>query len=574
MLKGWRDYFDTLLNNRNANVDLKNKPQPSRPLNSIKTAPFTRIEIDQAIKEFSRKKSPGPDYALTADVLKDGGQAIREILLSICNIVFKECHAPTQWTSSLIIPLPKKGNLQLMPNWRGICLMSLTAKLYNRLILNRIRSPIDAILRKNQAGFRTGRSCIQQIHILRRIMDGAFSQNIPLFITFVDFKKAFDSIDRDMMFAILQHYGIPDKIVSAIRVLYDQSTSQVYIQGQLSEPFAITTGVLQGDVLAPFLFIIVIDYVSKRSAEDFGYLTHKGNNQDNSGRAVRSTTRLPDYKVNDLAFADDIALLENNSTQAQRQLDKLEHEAKKVGLEINVQKTEQMRLNQSANLSPTDPLTIKGQPINIVEDFKYLGSYVGSTERDIKVRIGLAWAAFAKLKSILRSPKIKLNFKIRLFKAACISILLYGCETWILTETSNEKLDIYARTCYRIMLGIKQSRDHVTNQSLYQLTGQVPLRETIRERQLKFTGHCIRMPKDEPANRFVIYESRIKSSLRPGAPRTTYLNQISSHILQSGEKSLEAGEIRKMAVNKSEWSQLFVVSKKKKPPDRSSKLVR
>ena len=49
-------------------------------------------------------------------------------------------------------------------------------------------------------------------------MDGAFSQNIPLFITFVDFKKAFDSIDRDMMFAILQHYGIPDKIVSAIRV--------------------------------------------------------------------------------------------------------------------------------------------------------------------------------------------------------------------------------------------------------------------------------------------------------------------------------------------------------------------
>ena len=88
-------------------------------------------------------------------------------------------------------------------------------------------------------------------------------------------------------------------------------------------------------------------------------------------------------------------------------------------------------------------------------------------------------------------------------------------------------------------------------------------------------GHCIRLPTDEVAIRFLIYESRIKSSLWPGAPRMTYLNQISSHILQSGEKSLEAGEIRKMAVNKSEFvSQLFVVSKKKKPPDRSSKFVR
>ena len=104
------------------------------------------------------------------------------------------------------------------------------------MVLNLIHSPIDAILRKNQVDFRTGRSCIQQIHILRRIMDGAYSQNIPLFITFVDFKKTFDSIDRAMMFAILRHYGIPDKIFSPNRVLYDQSTFQVNLRGQVSDP--------------------------------------------------------------------------------------------------------------------------------------------------------------------------------------------------------------------------------------------------------------------------------------------------------------------------------------------------
>ena len=90
--------------------------------------------------------------------------------------------------------------------------------------------------------------------------------------------------------------------------------------------------------------------------------------------------------------------------------------------------------------------------------------------------------------------------------------------------TSNLSSDVKRRGKSKVYY---PSRDHVANQSLYQLTGQVPLRETIRERQLKFTGHCICMPKDELANRFVIYESRIKSSLRPGASKTTFLNQIS-----------------------------------------------
>ena len=125
---------------------------------------------------------------------------------------------------------------------------------------------------------------------------------------------------------------------------------------------------------------------------------------------------------------------------------------------------------------------------------------------------------------------------IRLFKAVCNSISMYDCESWLLREALIEKLDVFERTCYGNMLDIKQSWEQVTNKSLYQLTGQVPIRETIRERQLKFTGHYIHMPTDELANCFVIYESKIRSSLRSDAPRATYLNQISSQFFSSGEK--------------------------------------
>jgi hypothetical protein len=81
--------------------------------------------------------------------------------------------------------------------------MSIAARTHNRILINRIREPLDKLLRKSQADFRKGRSCTQQIHILRRIMDVAQCDGVPLYIKFVDFKKAFDSIDRDMMFAIL-----------------------------------------------------------------------------------------------------------------------------------------------------------------------------------------------------------------------------------------------------------------------------------------------------------------------------------------------------------------------------------
>ena len=447
-------------------------------------------------------KSPGPDYAMTVEVLQTGGAFIVDELTNICQLVFKEKHAPTQWTSSMIIPLPKKGNLELMTNFRGISLTSIAAKVYNRVLLNRIREPIDAILRRNQAGFRKGRSCIQQIHILRRIMEGASAQDIPLFITFIDFMKAFDSIDREMMFAILRHYGIPEQIVAAIRVLYDESTSRVYVEGEFSEAFQITAGVLQGDVLAPFLFIIVIDYISKQSEEDFGYVTHKESAPRTSQRPTRSTSAIKcvaERKLNDLAFADDVALLENSAERAQKQLDAYKDNALKVGLRLNIKKTEQLQLNQPRDAILTK-LVVDGQEIAVVDDFKYLGSHVGSTEKDVNTRIALAWVAFARLKPLLRASRPTIEFKIRLFNAACISILLYGCESWVLTEPLKKRLGTFARTCYRIILGVRQAEVHMTNNELYEKVSQRPIRDQIRERQLKFTGHCLRMDKEELPN--------------------------------------------------------------------------
>ena len=137
-------------------------------------------------------------------------------------------------------------------------LLLITVKVYNKILFNRIRDHVDPILRSNQAGFRSGRCCAQQINILRRIMESFQDYQLPLTVTFIDLKKAFDFINRKVMFAVLRHYGIPEPLVTALGALYNNSKSAMMVDGNISDPFEAYTGVLQGDVLAPFLFIILL----------------------------------------------------------------------------------------------------------------------------------------------------------------------------------------------------------------------------------------------------------------------------------------------------------------------------
>ena len=318
-----------------------------------------------------------------------------------------------------IIPVPKSGDLSKTDNYRGISLICIIAKIYNRMILNHIRSVIDLRLRVNQNGFRPERTTVAQILTLRRIIEGVKANNIKAVMTFIDFKKAFDSIHQGKMMRILKAYGIPPNLLQAIKKMYTNTKAKVISPDGETESFDITAGVLQEDTLAPFLFIIVLDYALRKAMDG---------KEDDLGFTItpRRSRRHPKEVLADLDFADDIALLSDEIEQAQELLLRVERECKKVGLGLNAKKTKSLAYNIQ---NPIPLHTADGTELEWTDDFKYLGSWVDSSEKDISVRKALAWKALNSMMKIWKSG-MRRPLKVRFFVATIESILLIGCESW------------------------------------------------------------------------------------------------------------------------------------------------
>ena len=128
--------------------------------------PILREEVEASVKSLKKGKSAGVDN-IPLELVQAGGEAMIDMLLIICNKIWQTGEWPTPWTQSLIITLPKKGNLQLCQNYRTISLISHPCKVMPRILLNRLKPQAEEIIKEEQAGFRAGRSTSQQIFNLR-----------------------------------------------------------------------------------------------------------------------------------------------------------------------------------------------------------------------------------------------------------------------------------------------------------------------------------------------------------------------------------------------------------------------
>ena len=204
-----------------------------------------------------------------------------DVLTEICNRIWRTGEWPTPWTQSLIITLPKKGNLQLCQNYRTISLISHSSKVMLKVILNRLKPQAEEIIAEEQAGFRAGRSTTEQIFNLRILCEKYLQHQQNLYHVFIDFKKAFDRVWHAALWATMRKYNISANLVRTIEQLYDKATSAVQMNGSIGEWFRTTVGVKQGcqelEALVESLDKTCTRYKMEISAEKTKLMTNSAN---------------------------------------------------------------------------------------------------------------------------------------------------------------------------------------------------------------------------------------------------------------------------------------------------------
>ena len=272
----------------------------------------------------------------------------------------------------MIVSIPKKGNSTALDNQRGIAKTCSSAKLFNKVLLSRLKPIIDPQLSQCQSGFRAGRSTTEQVMALRCVIDTCRVTNMTATLVFVDFQKAFDTLHRSSIPVILSQYNVPTCLISDIIQMYSDTSACVSTELGPTDWFKTTSGVLQGDTLSPYLFIVLLDYALTLQTlqDDVGFVVRKRN-----GR------RHPAIYIGVLAYADDICLM------AECSLHRLETSAAEIGLTINYNKTKAIHLWDASVRHVRFP---NGDSVDSGDIFEYLGVPTSNAETFFRSRLSKA----------------------------------------------------------------------------------------------------------------------------------------------------------------------------------------
>ncbi|CAF4518527.1 unnamed protein product [Rotaria magnacalcarata] len=301
---------------------------------------------------------------------------------------------------------------------------------------------------------------------------------------FIDIAKAYDSVNRELLWRICQSYAIPEKLVNLLRMLYKNSKAKVKINGKLSDSFDIETGVMQGGITSPVLFNILFDFVIRKvidEASAAGVKFSYGSNDFFHG----SREKYKNFNVLALLYADDLVAMCETTDDLEKFIRSFEKITQKFDLTMSVKKTcimtlQQLKEDQHGKVlkgqevnHPNININIRNQKIETVDSFTYLRCTITRDQRqdtELEIRLAKAAREFNMLRySIWHRKSVSIVSRLRVFRACVLPVLLYGSEVWSLTITQERRITSFYTRCLRTIIGVNLG-DRMSNDKLLKIT--------------------------------------------------------------------------------------------------------
>ena len=534
--KRWSEYFHNLLNK----PSIQRTEQSTYDTAEPEVQDPTYEEVTEAINRLKNRKSPGEDN-IPAELIKAAGARLWSRIHQLILKVWQEEKLPDAWQMGLLIPIHKKGSRMECENFRGICLLSTSYKILAEILYNRLAVYTEEIIGDYQGGVRPGRSTTDQIFTLRQIMGKAWERNVTIHQLFVDFKQAYDSIDRTAVFEIMTEFGIPTKLVNLTKATLTDTKCKVMIRNTASDPFDIDSGVRQGDKVSTILFNLALEKVARAMSINW------------EGTIFYSSKQLA-------AYADDTDLIGRGTLAVKESFIEMEKESNKVGLLVNEHKTKYMTLDRKQGTRVGQNITMDNYNFEVVQSFKYLGSILNVTndiEEEIRTRITQGNRSFYALKHLFKSSLVTRATKLRLYKTVIRPIVMYGSETWSLTVKQESALSCFERKILRTICGpffehgVWRRR---TNRELTDIFGTGTIIAAIKSGRLRWAGHVIRMDDERTTKKAL--ERNFDNTRAKGRPRKRWIDCVDEDA-----RRMNVPNWRNRAEDRSEWRRVVESAK-------------
>ena len=527
--------------------------------------PIDEREVQKAIKELNNGKSAGPD-GLVSEQFK----ALPDLMVADLTYNFNNALNSMSLGGGIKVMIPKPNKAPTVENMRPITLLNTVRKILSIIVLRRINVQAAEFVNKCQSAYQKGRGTDDAVFAHRLIISKGLKFKWKTFVLGIDLSKAFDTIDRRKLMSVLE--GIVDAdCLYLISKLMCNTSDSIRLEGILGDSFETNMGVPQGDSISPILFIIYLEAVMRDFAKEM--MTRYG----------------IDIPTN-IIFADDVDFVVDSEEKVEKILAVAPEVFQRWGLTMNSTKTEVTCIEKVEKVDSADGKRVRPAPREVQilqsdgvlvkntvwEETKKLGSLL-DIGHDLRNRTKQAKSMYAQCYKLWKQ-NLSVEVKVQFYKSFILSILLYNCGTWGLTNTQIDRLEGCNRAMLRRLIGCFYP-NKISCEKLYEVTKTTLLYGQVMNRKWKLFRKVLEMDEAAPAMFWLREYFKCKLPRHRGKSNVTLAISLMKDLKLVGFTLCDENDLNRLqeiAKNNStmEWEDLverIVCAKTKELADRETK---